>query len=149
MTSTSFYFLTFPFSDVAIATAVFLTITQIGGAIGASVAGSVWSTLLPSRLRFHLPIESHHLIDEVVSSLTSALSHPVDSPIRLAIDAAYVDVQTRLNLLAIVLLFPALIAVCLMRDVHLDERELEDESKILILVDDVEISKYLVLSIIT
>lgn len=110
-------------ADVGIATAVFLTITQIGGAVGGAIAGSVWSTLLPARLRLHLPSESHHLISEITSSLPFAMSFAPGTPIRLAINQAYVDVQQKLNILAIFMLFPALLAVCLMKNVHLEKED--------------------------
>ena len=41
----------------------------------------------------------------------------------LAINQAYVDVQQRLNVLAIFMLFPALLAVCLMKNVHLEKED--------------------------
>ncbi|GAA5968346.1 hypothetical protein JCM21900_000981 [Sporobolomyces salmonicolor] len=109
--------------DVGIATAIFLTITQIGGAVGGSLAGAVWSTVLPRRLIFHLPAEQHGLIPRIIASLPYALSFPPDSPIRLAIDQSYVDVQKRLNNLAMVMLLPALVAVCSMKNVNLEKED--------------------------
>lgn len=49
------------------------------------------------------------------------MSFPPGSPIRIAINESYVDVQSRLNILAIILLLPALVAVCLMKNVHLEK----------------------------
>lgn len=40
---------------VAAATAVFLTILEIGGAVGAAVAGAVWTQLVPAKLEAYLP----------------------------------------------------------------------------------------------
>ncbi|GAA6006045.1 hypothetical protein JCM10207_007324 [Rhodosporidiobolus poonsookiae] len=108
-------------TDVAIATAIFLTITQIGGAVGGSIAGAVWSTTLPSRLKFHLPLEDHHHIDQIIASLPYALSFPAESVTRLAINRAYVDVQKVLNLLAMAMLAPALISMCVMKNVNLEK----------------------------
>ncbi|GAA5863975.1 hypothetical protein JCM1840_000654 [Sporobolomyces johnsonii] len=109
--------------DVGIATAIFLTITQIGGAVGGSLAGAVWSTVLPRRLIFHLPAEQHDLIPRIIASLPYALSFPPGSPIRLAIDQSYVDVQKWLNNLAMVMLLPALVAVCSMKNVNLEKED--------------------------
>jgi hypothetical protein len=89
------------FVDVAIATAVFLTITQIGGAVGGAIAGAVWSTLLPMRV----------------------LSFEPGTPIRLAINQSYVDTQRVLNGIAIFMLVPALLAVFMMKNVHLERED--------------------------
>ncbi|GAA5912263.1 uncharacterized protein JCM6883_003299 [Sporobolomyces salmoneus] len=109
--------------DVGIATALFLTITQIGGAVGGALAGAVWSTVLPNRLHFHLDPSQHSLIPEILASLPYALSFPPDSPIRLAIDRSYVDVQKNLNWLAMIMLVPALVAVCSMKNVNLEKED--------------------------
>ncbi|GAA6063114.1 hypothetical protein JCM10212_002636 [Sporobolomyces blumeae] len=107
--------------DVGIATAIFLTITQIGGAVGGALAGAIWSTVLPSRLQRHLEPIEHALIPEILASLPYALSFPPGSPVRLAIDRSYVDVQRCLNSLAMAMLVPALVAVCAMKNVNLDK----------------------------
>ncbi|GAA5867400.1 hypothetical protein JCM8547_003334 [Rhodosporidiobolus lusitaniae] len=112
--------------DVAIATAIFLTITQIGGAVGGSIAGAVWSTTLPSRLKHHLPLSEHHHIEQIIASLPYALSFPMDSAIRVAINKAYVDVQKVLNWLAMSMLVPALGSMLAMKNVNLKK---EDESR--------------------
>ncbi|GAA94739.1 uncharacterized protein L969DRAFT_49629 [Mixia osmundae IAM 14324] len=105
--------------DVATATAVFLTITQIGGAAGGSLAGGVWTTMLPSRLAHYLPPDSDDLIKQVVGSISVALSFPMGTPERIAISDAYVDVQRVLNTVALLSLLPCLLAVSMMRDTHL------------------------------
>jgi hypothetical protein len=108
-----------PPADVAIATAIFLTITQVGGAVGGSIAGAVWSTYLPRRLHRHLPADGIPHIPQILASLPYALSFPPGSPIRLGIDKAYVDVQRVLNGLAMGMLLPGLVAMCSMRNVNL------------------------------
>lgn len=115
-----------PVTDVAIATAIFLTITQIGGAVGGAGAGAVWSTYLPLRLRLHLPAdeESQALIPKIMASLPFAMSYSMDSPIRIAINESYRDVQRVLNAIALAALVPALLAVCTMRNVNLAKEDL-------------------------
>ncbi|KAK4054078.1 hypothetical protein OIV83_001103 [Microbotryomycetes sp. JL201] len=107
--------------DVAIATAIFLTITQIGGAVGGAGAGAVWSTLLPNRLASRLPPEVDHsdLIPKIMASLPFAMSFEPNTPIRNAINEAYYETQHVLNMMALLFLVPALVAVCLMENVHL------------------------------
>ncbi|GAA6002891.1 uncharacterized protein JCM10292_001359 [Rhodotorula paludigena] len=109
--------------DLAIATAMFLCITQIGGAVGGSIAGAVWSTALPKRLGVHLPQEDWDKIPQIIASLPYALSFPAGSPIRLAINRSYVDVQKILNWLALAMLGPGLLSLCAMKDVNLTKED--------------------------
>ncbi|GAA6040600.1 hypothetical protein JCM8097_008062 [Rhodosporidiobolus ruineniae] len=109
--------------DVAIATAIFLTITQVGGAVGGSIAGAVWSTILPHALEKHLSPADYHHIPQIIASLPYCLSFPIGSAIRTAIDQAYVDVQKVLNWLAMSMLLPALVSMCSMKDVNLSKED--------------------------
>lgn len=113
--------------DLSISTAIFLTITQIGGAVGGALAGAIWTTLLPARLRLYLPVEdADEIVTKVMASLAYALSFEAGSSTRLAIDRAYADVQHVLNMLALICLFPALLCACLMQDTHLDHEDKSD-----------------------
>lgn len=42
-------------SDVAAATAIFLTIVEISGAVGSAISGTVWTANLPAKLALYLP----------------------------------------------------------------------------------------------
>lgn len=113
---------------MAIATAIFLTITQIGGAVGGAGAGAVWSTLLPHRLASRLPddVDKAELIPKIMASLPFAMSFPPESPVRVAINESYHDTQHVLNMMALLFLGPALVAVLSMKDVHL-ERDVDEQ----------------------
>lgn len=87
------------------------------------MAGAVWTTLLPKRLALHLPPDAHPLIPKIVDSLVYAMSFPSGSPEREGINAAYVDVQRILNILALAALGPALMSMLCMEDVYLDNGE--------------------------
>ncbi|KAM0745775.1 MFS general substrate transporter [Meredithblackwellia eburnea MCA 4105] len=109
--------------DVGIATATFLTITQIGGAVGGAAAGAIWSTLLPAHLKANLPVESQEHIPQIMASLPYTLTFESGTPARIGINRAYVEVQQRLNAVAILMLLPALFCVCSMRNVHLEHED--------------------------
>lgn len=88
---------------------------ESGGACGGALAGLVWSSLLPSRLARYLPLNSDpELIGKIMASLPYALSFAEGSPIRVAINLSYVDVQQTLNRFALSMVFPALIAMLTM-----------------------------------
>ncbi|GAA5912681.1 hypothetical protein JCM8208_007728 [Rhodotorula glutinis] len=109
--------------DVAIATAIFLTITQVGGAVGGSIAGAVWSTALPSRLQRHLAVDDWDKIPQIIASLPYALSFEPGTATRLAIERSYVDVQKILNWLALAMLGPALVAMSCMKNLNLAKED--------------------------
>jgi hypothetical protein len=106
-------------ADLARATAFFLTVTQLGGAVGGATAGAIWSSTLPGRLRAYLPAETQGEIDSIIGSLAVALSFQPGTPTRAGIERAYTEVQHILNLVALVALVPALICMLAMQDVKL------------------------------
>lgn len=120
--------------DVAVVTAVFLTITQIGGAVGGAVSGVIWTTYLPQKLRLFLPEMSDRDIKRIFGSMAVALSYDRGTPERDAIDLAYFEVQRMLNFAALAGLIPALICGLLMADVSLGSR---DETASTVLLDEV------------
>lgn len=73
-----------PHQDVAMATAVLLAVTQVGAAIGASMSSAMWTGVLPAQLKVHLPAEQHHLIPDILGSLSYALSFEPGTPERTA-----------------------------------------------------------------
>jgi len=119
--------------DVGIATAIFLTVTTLGGAFGAAFAGSVWSADLPLRLYENLPEAAKSEVPRIMESLPYALSFAPGSPTRLAINASYVEVQQKLNTLALVLLVPAMAAALLMRNVNLATEERRRQEGVVLL----------------
>ena len=97
-----------------------------GGAVGGAIAGAIWTTLIPIRLRHRLPATEYDRIPDILGSITVALSYEPGTPERIAINDAYIDVQRLLNFVALAILVPALISMAVMRDVRL---ELEDSHR--------------------
>jgi hypothetical protein len=69
---------------------------NIGGAIGLTVAASIWSDIVPDRLKQYLPAEDLHDLRKIFGDMKTQLSYPVGSPTRLAIQHAYEDAMLRL-----------------------------------------------------
>jgi len=69
---------------------------NIGGAIGLTVAASIWSDVLPSRLRQYLSPEELPDLHKIFGDLAKQLSYPIGSPTRIAIQHAYEDAMSRL-----------------------------------------------------
>ncbi|OAV97529.1 hypothetical protein PTTG_01301 [Puccinia triticina 1-1 BBBD Race 1] len=109
--------------DVGISTAVFLTITQIGGAVGSSLAGSIWTSRLETALSERLPASERGNIPKIVGDLRFALTYQGDK--RTKINEAYVDVQRILNWLGVWALLPCLICALCMQNVDLDSKAVQ------------------------
>lgn len=71
-----------PHQDVAMATAVLLAVTQVGAAIGASMSGAIWTSVLPQQLKLHLEPSKHDIIPNILGSLAYTLSFEPGTPER-------------------------------------------------------------------
>ncbi|GAD93045.1 siderochrome-iron transporter (MirC), putative [Paecilomyces variotii No. 5] len=107
--------------EVAAATAMFLTSLEMGGAVGAAISGAVWTHSIPKKLRLYLPPESQEDAAEIYGKLTKALSYPMGSPTRLAINRAYQETMNSLLGLAILAVIPLIPLSLLMKNYNLDK----------------------------
>ncbi|KAF8198595.1 drug:h+ antiporter [Pholiota molesta] len=69
-----------PHADVAMVTAVVLLLTEIGGAIGSAIAGSIWTHLMPGRLARYLPALSADQRAQLFGSITAAAAYREVTP---------------------------------------------------------------------
>lgn len=107
--------------DVAAATAIFLTILQIGGAVGSAISGAVWTANLPKKLSLYLPVEAQADAISIFGNLTLAKSYPVGGPERIAINRSYQETMNILLIIAACLAIPLLPLSLLMRNYKLDQ----------------------------
>lgn len=79
--------------DVAVATAMFLTMANVGGAVGSAVSGAVWSNLLPGKLERGLAdLPAREDITLIYNSYIAAMGYEWGSEERIAINKAYEEV---------------------------------------------------------
>jgi len=107
--------------EVAIATAMFLTFTSLGGSVGSAIAGAIWTNVLPGRLTVYLPDMDPAERKRIYDDFKFAMSFPRGGFERDGIVKAYVDVMRRLSLTATLAALPMLILVFVMREVKLDK----------------------------
>lgn len=81
---------------VAAALALLSVVGTIGGAIGATVSGAIWTNTFPNALEKYLPADAMENFDMIYEDLDTQLSYPVGSETRLAIQQAYGYAQTRM-----------------------------------------------------
>ncbi|KAL8420287.1 hypothetical protein RB594_003172 [Gaeumannomyces avenae] len=109
--------------SVAAATAVFLTLVELGGAVGAAVSGAVWSRVVPAALAELLPEGSKGNATAIYSSHVVAMALEWGSPERVAVQGAYQRGMTRLLTVAVCVCVPIVLPSLLMRDIKLHEVE--------------------------
>ncbi|KAL8891509.1 MAG: hypothetical protein Q9205_000410 [Flavoplaca limonia] len=107
--------------DVAAATAVFLTILEIGGAVGSAISGSVWTLNIPKKLAMYLPPEAQADATLIFGNLTLAQSYPMGGPERLAINRSYQETMNILLIIAVCLAIPLFPLSLVMKNYKLDE----------------------------
>lgn len=107
--------------ELAAATAMFLTVLSIGGAVGSAVSGAVWSDRIPSKLQSYLPAESQGLAMSIYANLSMAQSFPRGSPERVAVNRAYQETMHTLLIIAICVALPLLPLALIMANYKLDK----------------------------
>lgn len=106
---------------VAAATAMFLTSLEMGGAVGSAVSGAVWTSSVQKKLQLYLPPESKKDAAEIFGKLTKALSYPMGSPTRDAINRSYEETMARLLMNAVLVSIPLIPLSLLMKNYQLDK----------------------------
>ncbi|KAI1129620.1 siderochrome-iron transporter MirC [Nemania abortiva] len=120
--------------QVAAATAVFLTVVEIGGAVGAAISGAVWTQLIPAKLASYLPADvasqAHTIFGDVTVASNYTL-YPPGSPARVAINRSYQETMKILLTIAVVLCAPLVLLSLLMKDYKLDAVDQRVKGKVI------------------
>lgn len=109
--------------DVATVTAMVLLLTEIGGAIGNSVAGAIWTNLMPGKLLKYLPNISQDERDALYSSITTVTTYARGTEIREGAISAYGDVMKIMLIVATVMSVIPLVISFFMPDWHLGAKQ--------------------------
>jgi hypothetical protein len=107
--------------EVAAATALFLTIVAIGGAVGSAISGAIWSHNVQNKLLLYLPETAKANATLIYGSAVTAASYPMGSPERIAINRAYDETMKILLIVAVCVCIPMLPAGLCMSNYKLDE----------------------------
>lgn len=107
--------------ELAQATAMFLTLISVGGAIGSAISGAIWTKQLPAKLERYLPEDLRDQAMPIFQNINTAMEYEVGSPARIAINRSYQETMTTLLTIALCMCAPILICSLLMSDYKLDE----------------------------
>ena len=118
-------------SDVAAATAIFLTVVEIGGAVGSAISGAVWTANLPAKLNKYLPADAQPQAALIFGNLTLAKSYMGGTPERAAIDRSYQETMDILLITAACLAAPLIPLSLIMRNYKLDAIDQKVRGKVI------------------
>lgn len=109
--------------NVGVATAVYVTSVEIGGAVGSAIAGAIWGHDIPRKLNAYLPLTAQADAQKIYNSINVALEYQTGSPERLAINRAYQETMHTLLIIAICVSVPVFLLSLVVKDVVLDGSE--------------------------
>jgi hypothetical protein len=116
---------------VAVATAVFLTCVELGGAVGSAISGAVWSRNIPVKLNAYLPVENRVNATAIYNNINLALQYPVGTPARSAVNRAYQETMQILLTIAVCITVPLILLSLLMRNYKLDEMKQQVKGRVI------------------
>jgi hypothetical protein len=105
---------------VAIATAIYLTCVELGGAVGSAISGAILGKNIPTKLREYLPAGNKQDAQAIYNSIDNALKYAVGTPERLAIERAYQETMRILLIIAICVAIPLIPLSLVMKNYKLD-----------------------------
>ncbi|KAK0646236.1 siderophore iron transporter mirC [Cercophora newfieldiana] len=108
-------------SHVGVATAAFLTIAEVGAAVGSALSGAVWGRLVPAKLVEYLPEALKAEAPKIYASVVVARSYAWGSVEREAIARAYQETITVLLWVAAGMCLPLLLVARAVEDERADE----------------------------
>ncbi|KAI5296074.1 hypothetical protein KEM52_005809 [Ascosphaera acerosa] len=82
-----------PHEDVAIVLAFQHVFGSIGASLGTTIAGALWTNLMPGKIRKYLPADLQDQWQEIYGDMTKQIAFPKGSAARDGIIHAYGDVQ--------------------------------------------------------
>ncbi|KAH6873805.1 major facilitator superfamily domain-containing protein [Thelonectria olida] len=103
---------------IAVVIAVEAMFSEIGGAIGLSVAAAIWTGVFPVKLAEYLPASELPSLLDIYTQLPVQLSYPVGSPARIAIQHAYADAQKMMLIAGTAIWAVGLVATFFWRDIN-------------------------------
>lgn len=109
--------------EIAVALAIWGLFGSIGAAIGLTIAGGLWTNILPAALVRELPEDSKDLAMSIYSSLVIQQEYPVGTEIRDAIIRAYADVQRKMVIAGAAFIPILFVAIVMFRNVNVKRLE--------------------------
>jgi MFS family permease len=104
---------------IAVVLAVEGMFSSVGGGIGGTIAGAIWTGVFPQKLKEYLPAESQANFAQIYGNLTAQIEYPVGSATHEAIIRAYGDALRNMFIAATALTVIGIFGVLLWRDIKI------------------------------
>lgn len=105
---------------IAVVLAIEAMFSNVGGAIGSTVASAIWTGVFPKHLAKYLPASEQQNLTAIYGSIVTQLSYPYGSETRNAIARAYGDSQKYMLIAATAIQAISMVSVLFWRDIKLD-----------------------------
>jgi len=109
--------------QIAVAIAIWGLFGSIGASVGLTIAGGLWTNVLPAALVRELPEGSKDLAASIYSSLVIQQEYPIGTEIRDAIIRAYADVQRKMVIAGAGFIPVLLIAIFMWKNINVKKLE--------------------------
>ncbi|KAF4471932.1 Siderophore iron transporter mirB [Fusarium albosuccineum] len=106
---------------IAVVLAIESMFSEIGGAVGLTVAAAIWQGVFPQKLAEYLPTEELPNLVDIYGALEVQLSYPEGSPARVAIQHAYVDAQKMMLIAGTAVWAVGFVATVVWRDINVKD----------------------------
>ncbi|CZR55882.1 probable siderophore iron transporter mirB [Phialocephala subalpina] len=103
---------------VAAVLALLYVVGNVGGAIGNTISGAIWTNKFPQALARYLPEDVLPDLDDIYGDLSTQLSYPVGSEARLAIQQAYGYAQQRMLTAGTAIIALAFVWILLIKNIN-------------------------------
>ncbi|KAG9254545.1 major facilitator superfamily domain-containing protein [Emericellopsis atlantica] len=110
-----------PQQHTAVCLAVLGLFGNIGAAVGLTVASAIWQSVFPATLRESLPSEALPDLEKIYANLSTQLSYPMGSEVRIGIQNAYAVSQMRMLLVGSVAWIVGSVGVLMWRNINVIE----------------------------
>jgi hypothetical protein len=120
--------------QVAAATAVWLTLLEVGGAVGSAISGAIWSSNIVPKLTEYLPQADKINATDIYGQITVSGNYtlyPVGSPQRIAINRAYQETMRLLLTGAVVVAAPLVPLSLFMKNYKLHQMDQNVKGKVI------------------
>ena len=115
--------------EIAVVLALWGMFGSIGSAVGQTIAGGIWTNVLPGKLVEALPEGRKDLAASIYSSLVIQQEYPMGMPVRGAIIEAYADVQRKMVIAGSAFMPILLLCIVMWRNVNVRKLEERQESE--------------------
>ena len=110
-------------NNVATALAVLGVFGNIGGAVGGSISGAIWTNTLPGALQRLLPESAVADWETIYDDLETQLSYAMGTDVRTAIQNAYALAQRNMLIAGTCVMATSLIWMFVIRDIKLSKQQ--------------------------